>query len=109
MKIIKSQDYLNSLKTTLTFISQDKKSAAINFNLELNKKVKELKSFPRKYAKSKYFDQEDIRDLMYKGYSVPYIIKEESIIIIGITKYTKSLKNTSLEEINNNYGKKIQD
>ena len=45
MKIIKSQDYLDSLKNILVFISEDKKSAAISFNSELNKKIRALKEW----------------------------------------------------------------
>jgi len=34
MKIIKSQNYLDSLKSVLLFISEDKKTAAIKFNAQ---------------------------------------------------------------------------
>ena len=104
MKIIKSQDYLDSLKTILLFISEDKKSAAINFNSELNKKIRALKEFPYKYTKSKYFDQENIRDLIHKGYTLPYLIEEKQIIIIGITKYKSTLNPILREEISSRMG-----
>ena len=39
MKIIKSQDYLDSLKSVLSFIAEDKKTAAIKFNVELISKI----------------------------------------------------------------------
>lgn len=104
MKVIKSQDYLDSLKSVLLFISKDKKSAAINFNSELNKKIQTLKDFPYKFTKSKYFDQENIRDLIHKGYTVPYLIEEKQIIIIGITKYRSTLNPVLREEISSRIG-----
>ena len=107
MKIIKSQEYLDSLKNILSYIAEDKKSAAISFNTELTKSIKTLKDFPYKYQQSKYFDQENIRDLQYKGYSIPYLIAENSIIIIGITKYRKSFKHLSNEEFSDKYGKEV--
>lgn len=42
---------------------------------------------PLKYRKSIYFDDENIRDLVYLGYVVPYKIEKDKIVIIGITKY----------------------
>jgi hypothetical protein len=44
---------------------------------------------PYKYRKSIYFDNENIRDLIYKGYTIPYLIDEDnkSIVLLGIIKY----------------------
>lgn len=44
---------------------------------------------PLKYKKSIYFNDENIRDLVFKGYVVPYKIDtaKNKIIIIGINKY----------------------
>jgi len=94
MKIIKTKTYLDSLDNILGYIAEDKKSAAIQFYKDINKKIKDLKDFPFMYHKSYYFDDEYIRDLTHKGYSVPYEVDVENkiISIIGITKYKKSLK-----------------
>ncbi len=94
MTLVKSQDYLDTLKEILEYIAVDKKSAAVNFYRELNTKIKTLKDFPYLYRKSLYFDDDNIRDLIYKGYSVPYQIDKENdkIVIIGITKYQRTLK-----------------
>ncbi|CAA6824960.1 MAG: Unknown protein [uncultured Sulfurovum sp.] len=89
MKIVKTETFQKSLKEILEYIANDKKSAAITFNRDLNKKIKALKNFPFMYHKSYYFDDEYIRDLTHKGYSVPYEVNldKEAISIIGITKY----------------------
>ena len=94
MTIIKTKDYHESLKEVLSHISKDKKSAAITFNQELNKKMQDLKDFPFMYRISIYFDDEYIRDMTHKGYTVPYEVDldKRTISIIGITKYKDRLK-----------------
>jgi len=69
--IIKTEDYLDALKEILSYIAQDKKSAAVLFRKELDKKIKDLKDFPFMYRISIYFEDEYIRDLTHKGYTVP--------------------------------------
>lgn len=85
---------LLSLKDVLGYIAKDKKSAALNFRKTLDTKINNLKDFPFMYKISIYFDDEYIRDMTHKGYTVPYEVNLETqtISIIGITKYKKSLK-----------------
>jgi plasmid stabilization system protein ParE len=93
MNIIESEDYLDALKEVLVYIAKDKKSAAVQFKKELSKKIKNLKDFPFMYRVSIYFDNEYIRDLTHKGYTIPYEVDLENkiISIIGITKYKNTL------------------
>jgi len=93
MTIIKTRDYLESLKELLSYIAKDKKTAAISFNKTLNKKIQVLKDFPFMYRVSIYFEDEYIRDMTHMGYTIPYEvdIENETIFIIGITKYKNSL------------------
>jgi hypothetical protein len=42
---------------------------------------------PYKYRKSIYFDNEDIRDMIFKGYITVYKINQNQIVIVGISKY----------------------
>ena len=93
MTIIKTEDYLDALKEILAYIAKDKKSAAIHFRKALDKKMSDLKEFPFMYRVSIYFEDEYIRDLTHKGYTVPYEVDlvNKTISIIGITKYKKSL------------------
>jgi len=93
MTIIETEDYLDALKGVLTYIAKDKKSAALQFRKELRKKIQNLKEFPFMYRVSIYFEDEYIRDLMHKGYTVPYEVDLEKkiISIIGITKYKNNL------------------
>jgi len=94
MKIEKSQDYLDSLKDVLVHIAKDSKQASGDFLKNTNIKIRDLTYFPYKYRKSIYFNDVDTRDLIYKGYTIPYEVDVENntIVIIGITKYRQNLK-----------------
>ena len=48
---------------------------------------------PHKFRKSIYFNDENIRDYIFKGYVIPYFIdtKHEKIVLLGIVKYREKL------------------
>jgi len=50
---------------------------------------------PFKFRQSIYFEDESIRDLIFKGYTVAYKIEESEarIIILGIIKYQENVLN----------------
>ncbi len=90
MKIVKSRRYNALLRDILSYIAKDNPTAAKRFKTELDQKIKNLPDMPYQYRKSIYFDDdESIRDLIYKGYTVPYFIdsEKETIFILGIVKY----------------------
>ena len=37
---------------------------------------------------SKWFKNEDIRDLVFKGYTIPYWIQKDKIVVLDIFKWT---------------------
>ena len=76
MQINRSPRYKNNLFQILDYIAQDKLSASENFLNELDKLINNLPNFPFKFRKSKYFDNENIRDMIYNGYTVIYRINE---------------------------------
>lgn len=86
MVINYSRKFLDELDEILEFISQDKPNASKNFNLELKAKINDIKDHPKIYRKSLSFDDENYRDLIYKGYTVPYFVGENKILILGIFK-----------------------
>ncbi|WP_390880895.1 type II toxin-antitoxin system RelE/ParE family toxin [Aliarcobacter cryaerophilus] len=59
----------------------------------LNNQIDNLANMPFKCRKSIYFSDDNIRDLIFMGYVIPYKIYESKneIIIIGITKYKNNL------------------
>lgn len=62
---------------------------AKNFEAELNAKIELLKDFPQMYRESIFYKDERIRDLIFKGYAVPYLVDKEKdlIVILDIFKW----------------------
>lgn len=87
MIIEKKPKFLKGLANILFYISKDKKSAAKNFEKELNELILNLSYFPKKYRKSYYFDDEAYRDLVYSGYTIIYKIEETKISVLEILKW----------------------
>ncbi|EAH6814298.1 type II toxin-antitoxin system RelE/ParE family toxin, partial [Campylobacter jejuni] len=54
----------------------------------INSICKNLSFMPYKNRKSLSFDNENIRDLIFKGYIIPYLIdkSKNEIVILGIYK-----------------------
>lgn len=93
MKILKAEKFNEELREILYFIAKDSKVNAKSFKNRLIEKIQSLSFMPYKFRKSIYFESDDIRDLVFKEYVIPYKIDtvENQIIIIGINKYQKNL------------------
>lgn len=87
MKIVFEEQFLGSFNTILTYIASDKKSASIQFKKELKKKIGALLDYSYMYRQSHYYEDENYRDLTYKGYTIVYKITEEAIQILDIFKW----------------------
>ena len=89
MRLKISKSFRDKLNDQVTFIAKDKPSAAWKFKSEIIKRIKEIPKMPFKNRKSIFFDREDIRDLIYKGYIIVYKIndREKTIEVFGFTKY----------------------
>ena len=91
MQIIRTKKYITSLQEIIRFISIDSRSRALAFRSEIDKQLENIATMPYMCRRSIYFDDEDIRDLVYKGYTVVYKIEKssEALLILGIVKYQK--------------------
>ncbi|MEH6765006.1 MAG: type II toxin-antitoxin system RelE/ParE family toxin [Aequorivita antarctica] len=67
IKILKS--FSNKLADQVEFIAEDKPIAARKFKKDVLHTLNNLKILPYKQRKSIYFDDENIRDLIFKGYN----------------------------------------
>ena len=92
MKIVESQKYKIELREIAQHIKKDKKSAAIKFVQELKKRVQNITHFPYKYRKSVYFEDDNVRDMIYKSYTVIYEVFENKIVIMTIFNQNKPCK-----------------
>lgn len=91
MKIIFKDSFINRLGNQLDFIAQNNPSNSRRFKNELFNLIKEIPSNPRQHRKSIWFNDEDIRDLIFKGYTIVYRINKTTIEVFGFLKYQNSL------------------
>jgi len=72
------------------YIAEDKITVAKNFKNELLKLIKNLPIFPYKYRKSIYIDNEDVREMIFKGYTIVYEVDIENNLIIILNIFNKN-------------------
>jgi len=82
LKIIESEKFKLNLQIITKRIKEDKQSAAIQFAKELKVTIVNLNNSPYKYRKSFYFDDDNIRDMTYKGYTIVYKIDIQNDILV---------------------------
>lgn len=87
LRILKS--FRDKLDTQVRFIAKDKPGAAWKFKSDIIKRIKEIPSMPYACRRSIFFDRDDIRDLVFKGYIVVYKVDEtkKTVTVFGFTKY----------------------
>ena len=78
-----------NLQKILKFIAKDSKNRAYLFNSGLFNTLNNIDNMPYKYRKSIYYNDEDVRDCIFKGYTVPYLIDEKNkrIVLLDIFKW----------------------
>jgi hypothetical protein len=89
MKLKIHKSFRDKLNFQIDFIAKDKPGAARKFKVDIIQRIKDIPAMPLANRKSVFFDREDIRDLIFKGYIIVYKIniKENSIDVFGFTKY----------------------
>lgn len=91
MKIVRKKEYLDELKNIISFIALDSVNRAKIFKEQLDSKIEDVIHFPYKYKQSIHHTNKEVRDLIFKGYTIVYRIDNErkTIEIIEIFKWTK--------------------
>lgn len=87
MKISFKDTFIVRLGKQLDYIAIDSPSNARRFKNGLFKLIKRIPSNPFKHRKSIYFDDQNIRDLIFKGYTIVYRINNNVIEVFGFVKY----------------------
>jgi len=87
LQILFEKSFSYSLLNIIRYIAKDKKSAAINFKKELQNKISLLKKSPFMCPPSHYFENQDYRDLTFKGYTIIYKIEDDFIKILDVFKW----------------------
>lgn len=74
------------LKTIFDFIAKHSLNRAREFRNELIAKIERTAQTPLICRKSINFDDESIRDLIFKSYVIPFAIEDDAIYVLGIYK-----------------------
>jgi plasmid stabilization system protein ParE len=90
MRIVYKETFVQRLEKQLQFIAIDNPTAAKRFKKNLTEKIKKIPDNPKIYRKSIYFEDESIRDVIYKGYTVVFRISKNQIEIFGFVKFQQS-------------------
>lgn len=89
MKILFTDYFKENLKEILEFIKQDSKDRAYNFRDSLKNEIMKIPERPYSYRENLTMKDTQVRDLVFKGYVVVFVIDdgEQTITIISIYKY----------------------
>ncbi len=93
MKIRFEERFLNALNDQVDYIARDKPSAARKFKNDLLKSLSKDLKYPLHFKKSIYFENQNIRDYVFKIYIIVYYLdsNENTISVFGFVKYKNSL------------------
>ena len=90
MKIIRTQEYQKELLVILKHIAKDKITASKKFKQDLNIQINQIPNFPYKYRPSFYFDDENVRDMTFKTYTINYEINLNKNTIFILSVFNKN-------------------
>ena len=88
MKILTTKLYEAQLKELLEKFLQEDLSATKAFKTYLDTIIINIPTKARKYKKSIYFDDENIRDIEHENFLIPFYIdtKRDTYLILGIVE-----------------------
>ncbi|NLK67401.1 MAG: type II toxin-antitoxin system RelE/ParE family toxin [Campylobacteraceae bacterium] len=87
MKIIIKERFNDELNEILAFIAKDSLDEAVKFYDNVYDKIHTIPFMPNRFPKNRIANQENIRNLLFKGYIIPFVISDEAIEILGIYKH----------------------
>jgi mRNA-degrading endonuclease RelE of RelBE toxin-antitoxin system len=93
MKINISKEFLFILENQVRYIAADKPIAAKKFKKDLLISIKKDIINPFHFKKSIYYDDESIRDYVFKGYTSVYKVDEQNqiITVFGFIKHKETI------------------
>lgn len=94
MKIETTTEFRRKVERQIQYISKDKPGAAKNFRKIILTEIRKIPQMPLKNKKCKFFNDENIRELVVKGYSIIYVIEKEQhrIVVFAFHKWEDDLK-----------------
>ena len=91
MKIVQYERFQEQLNSIDDFIRQKSEKAADDFLNALYDEIQTLDNFPYKFRKSIYYDDETIRDCIFRGYVIPYKVLDKLGIIAVLAIFRENI------------------
>jgi plasmid stabilization system protein ParE len=84
-----SKSFQQILLEQVHYIYRDKPKAALKFRKDLIAKLKKDLKYPYHFKKSRYYDDENIRDYVFKGYTTVFKVNlnQKIVFILGILQH----------------------
>jgi plasmid stabilization system protein ParE len=89
MQIFRTRLYKTQLLNILKHIAKDKINASENFHNNLNEQIENLINSPLKCRQSYYSEDKNVRDMIFKKYTIQFKIYEHKISILKIFNKNK--------------------
>ena len=91
MHIRYKKSFEHQLVAIVNHIAKDKVGASIHFANELEERISLIPDHPFQYKPSIYFENKNIRDMTYKGYTINYKVnfEEDAIEVLRIFNRNK--------------------
>ena len=88
MSILPSNLYKEQLKEILKLLEEENEASAKSFEMYLDTIIINMQTKIKKYKKSVYFNDENIKDIENQGCTIPFYIDEEKkvYVLLGIIK-----------------------
>ena len=90
MQIKLDKKFEINFNSILEYIAKDKLSASKKFRKDLFEQIKNLPNYPYKFRKSFYFNDEKIRDMSFKKYTIIYEVDLHNNLIIILNIFNKN-------------------
>ena len=93
MKVEITPQFQQKLQIQVLYISADKPIAAKKLSKLIYSEIRKIKFMPYKHKISKFFDDENFRELIVKGYAINFeiITTEHKIVVFGLHKWEDEL------------------
>ncbi len=82
MNVLSSALYKKQLKEAVELVKKQNNDDSSNFELYLDTIIVNMHTKIRKYKKSIYFDNENIKDIQNQGFTIPFYIDEKKKIYV---------------------------
>ena len=92
MKIKLTKSFQNRLLNQIEYIAKNNPLNARKFQEEIISHIRDIPLRLKSFRKSIYFNDDSIRELIFKGYTIVFRIKHDYIEVFGFIKYQKSLE-----------------